>query len=155
MAYLQRVYRLMCEPFDGDFDLAIIAAAVAISGIESSMRDPAFRERFSDLDTIVGIFRQRGVNALSMAESTGVPRETARRKIKQLVEMGFLVRRSHGDYVLKPGVVQASPYREMLEKLAAETVRFMNHCVENGIVDMQWVDDGGKHRAVDLLDRHL
>jgi hypothetical protein len=149
MSYLQRVYRLMREPFGGDFDLAIIAAAVAVSGIETGMRDPAFRERFSDLDTIVGTIRQRGVNALSMAESTGVPRETARRKIKQLVEMGFLVRRSQGDYVLRPGVVQASPYREMLEKLATETMLFMNQCMEKDIIDMRPADEAGAPRSID------
>ena len=121
----------------------------AVSGIESGMRDPEFRERFNDIDTIVGTIRQRGANALSIAMSTGVPRETARRKIKQLVEMGFLVRRSQGDYVLKPGVVQASPHRDMLEQLAAETIRFMNECMEKGVIDMRPVAEAGKVGPVD------
>lgn len=32
----------------------------------------------------------RGCNAFSLSQATGVPRETARRKIKQLVELGWI-----------------------------------------------------------------
>ncbi|MFM8657593.1 MAG: hypothetical protein ACKOD5_10755 [Chthoniobacterales bacterium] len=32
----------------------------------------------------------RGCNAFSLSEATGVPRETARRKIKQLLELGWI-----------------------------------------------------------------
>lgn len=32
----------------------------------------------------------RGCNAFSLSQSTGVPRETVRRKIKQLVELGWI-----------------------------------------------------------------
>jgi DNA-binding IclR family transcriptional regulator len=101
------------------------------------MRDPAFREQFANLQTVVGEARQRGCNALSIAEATGLPRETVRRKMKRLVDMGFLVRRDGGDYVMRAGVVQTSPYSEMLEELAVETLRLLNECLEQGIFTVE------------------
>ena len=34
--------------------------------------------------------QMRGCNAFSLSEATGVPRETVRRKVKQLVELGLI-----------------------------------------------------------------
>ena len=48
----------------------------------------------------------RGMNALSLAEITGVPRETTRRKLQHLVEAGYLRRGDDGLFYLggKPGL---------------------------------------------------
>jgi hypothetical protein len=42
----------------------------------------------------------RGMNALSLAEITGVPRETTRRKLQHLVEAGYLRRGADGLFYL-------------------------------------------------------
>jgi hypothetical protein len=131
--YFQRVCRLYRTVAAGDIDLAIIASAASLAGVESAMRDPAFRQQFANLQSVIGEDRQRGCNALSIAEATGLPRETVRRKMKRLVDLGFLVRRDGGDYVLRAGVVQSSPHTEMVEELAAETLRLLNECLEQGI----------------------
>jgi hypothetical protein len=134
--YFQRVCRLQRELSDGDIDLAIIAGAAAIAGTDALMRDATQRRDFADMKTIVGE-RQRGCNALSLAEATGLPRETVRRKMKQLVEMGILVRRGARDYILRPGVLQSPPYRQLFEELSAETLRLLNACLEDGIYDAE------------------
>ena len=135
--HFQRVCRLYRTLASGDLDLAIIASAASLAVLEGAMRDPAFREQFANLQTVVGEARQRGCNALSIAEATGLPRETVRRKMKRLVDMGFLVRRDGGDYVMRAGVVQTSPYSEMLEELAVETLRLLNECLEQGIFTVE------------------
>ncbi|MCW5748556.1 MAG: winged helix-turn-helix transcriptional regulator [Alphaproteobacteria bacterium] len=131
--FFQRVCHIYRTLAEGDIDLAIIASAAAISGIEGSMRDETFRREFADMQAVVGEARQRGCNALSIAEATGLPRETVRRKMKRLVDMGFLVHRGVGDYVLRPGVMQSQPYSRMLEDISTETLRLMNDCLEQGI----------------------
>lgn len=44
--------------------------------------------------------RPRGLNALSIAEITRVPRETTRRKLQSLIDTGYLVRGADGLYYL-------------------------------------------------------
>jgi hypothetical protein len=134
--FFQRVCALQRALSEGDIDLAIIAGAVGIVTTEGNMRDPVFRRAFANIATIVGD-RQRGCNALSIAEATGLPRETVRRKMKRLVEMGILVRRGVGDYVWQPGVLQSPTYRRMLDDVATETVRLLNDCLEQGIFNLE------------------
>jgi hypothetical protein len=130
--YFQRVCRLQRDMADGDIDLAIIAGAAALAATEGLMRDATMRREFADINTIIGD-RQRGCNALSIAAATGLPRETVRRKMGRLVEMGILVRRDAGNFIWQPGVLQAPPHRQMLDEWAAETLRLLNECVEAGI----------------------
>ena len=70
------------------------------------MRVPEFHESFGDTRTIIGVEGQRGVNAFSIAEATGIPRETVRRKLKELVARGVLMEKERGRYVMAPGFLQ-------------------------------------------------
>ncbi len=130
--YFQRVCRLQRDLCEGDIDLAIIAGAAGIVSTEALMRNEALRQDFANMKTIVGD-RQRGCNALSLAEATGLPRETVRRKMKRLVEMGLLVRRGARDYIWQPGVLQSPPYHQLFEELSIETLRLLNECLEEGV----------------------
>ncbi len=133
---LSRYFQQLCRQYrhlaDGDIDLAIVAGAASLAAVEGAWSDPEFRREFANLDNIVGD-RQRGCNALSIAEATGLPRETVRRKMKRLVEAGFLVRRGTGDYIMQPGLVQTAPYRQMLSEAMGHTLRFVNDCLEQGV----------------------
>ncbi len=135
-SFLHRADRERRAPLQGDLDLAIIAEAVAIAAIDPRMRDPQFRQDYGRMSQIVGIEGQRGVNALSIAASTGLPRETTRRKIKRLVELGIVVEVSRGKYVMKPGYLQTPAIRGTLDNLARETVRFINECLDNGVLKL-------------------
>lgn len=134
--YVHQICRLYRDLAAGDLDLAIVAGAASLAAVEGAWSDPDFRQAFASLDVVVGD-RQRGCNALSIAESTGLPRETVRRKMKQLVDAGFLVRRSAGNYLMRPGVIQTPPYRQMLNETAIHTMRFMNDCLEQGVFALE------------------
>jgi hypothetical protein len=134
--YFQRVCRLQRGLAEGDIDLAIIAGAAALAATESLMRDAAMRRTFADISTVIGDL-QRGCNALSIAAATGLPRETVRRKMGRLVEMGVLVRRDDGNYIWQAGVLQGAPHRQMLEEWASETLRLVNDCIELGIFTVE------------------
>ncbi len=82
--------------FDGDLDqyllyliflLGDLAQVVAASEAEARGERP--RER-----------RRKGMNALSLSDITLIPRETARRKLQQLVADGYLRREGEGLYFL-------------------------------------------------------
>ncbi len=56
---------------------------------------------------------RRGMNAMSVAEICGIPRETARRKLKRLVERKIIGIGPDGLYYLAPATSQARAIEEM------------------------------------------
>ena len=100
------------------------------------MRDAAFRDKFSDLRSVIGIQGQHPVNALSIAEATGIPRETVRRKLKVLLEKGAIVEQSRGLYVIKPGFAQRPEHIAVIEEGMRDAIQFLNDCLRFGLVNL-------------------
>ena len=48
----------------------------------------------------------RPCNALSISDATGIPRETVRRKVNQLIQKGWLYRDGHNNLILTAGMGQ-------------------------------------------------
>jgi DNA-binding transcriptional regulator YhcF (GntR family) len=124
--------------YGGDLDLAAVGETVAMVAIEPAMRDLAFRQTFHDLPSMIGLERQQAVNALTIAEATGIPRETVRRKLKQLLELGLITEKGRGRYVIKPGMPQQPENLAAAESAMRDTLQFMNDCLSLGLV--RWVD---------------
>jgi hypothetical protein len=88
---LSRIYRA----FDGDMVAAIVLGEIAHRNVEAwlaeyenpeeLLNDPARRETL-----------MRPCNALSIAETCGLPRETVRRKIVGLIDRGYVYRSDEG-----------------------------------------------------------
>lgn len=135
LQFYQRITLLQVKLFDGDGDLVIITGAIALATIEGKLRDRNFKDRYGDMAVIIGMDGQRGCNVLSIAAATGLPRETVRRKVARLVEMGIVLRRGVGDYILVPGVAQSPPFAQMIADLFNDTVRFVNECLAEGVLD--------------------
>lgn len=82
------------EEFDRDILLAILLGEIALYNIGA-------RENGDDhggADTLVCAdnCQMRPCNAYSIAAATGLPRETVRRKITRLIELGWIQRRDNG-----------------------------------------------------------
>lgn len=77
------------------------------------------------------------MNATSIASASGMPRETVRRKLKQLLKLGFIVEKGRSRYVLKPGVLQQPERQAAFALSLQQTVHFMNECLEQGV--LKWV----------------
>ncbi len=95
------------------------------------MRDPRRRDTYRSFNRIVGVAGQRGINALSIAAATGIPRETVRRKLKLLVQRGFILEQTRGRYVVKPGSLQKPDHLAAFGRAMRDVVRFMNECVDH------------------------
>jgi len=134
--FLIRADRLRRRVYDKDIDLAVLAETIGVGAIDPRMREPAFRQRFRNIDTVAGVKRQRAVNALSIATTSGIPRETTRRKIKKLVAMQVLTETGRGEYVLTPGYLQSAAQRRLFADLTEEAMRFFNECLDEGLIDL-------------------
>jgi hypothetical protein len=136
--YIHRIERERRDFYFGDLDLARVAEVIGASGVEPGMRDAAFRAQHATFDSVVGVEGQRAVNATSIASATGIPRETVRRKLKQLLKLGLIVEKGRARYVLRPGMLQEPERQAAFARGLQQTVLFMNECLENGVV--RWVD---------------
>ncbi len=87
--HLIRVHRL----FEGDLTAAIVLATVAQRNVQRYY-DEVGRHAPQGFDSLVAADEHlphlRPCNALSVSAATGIPRETVRRKVRWLVEKGWL-----------------------------------------------------------------
>jgi hypothetical protein len=120
--------------YDNDLDMARVAAAVATQSAGISLRLSEFREKFRDVRNLIGVEGQRGTNALSISQYTGIPRETVRRKLKRLIEFGAVIEKSRGTYVMKPGFAQQPASIARYKESMRFTLQFMNDCLAMGLI---------------------
>jgi hypothetical protein len=135
--YLHRIERERRKLYFGDLDLAVVAEIIGTAGVEPGMRDATFREQHRTFASVVGVEGQRGINATSIASAAGIPRETVRRKLKRLVELGFIVEKGRAHYVLRPGAIQSPDRQAAYARGIQETVLFMNESLQHGVV--RWI----------------
>ncbi len=83
--YLNHLIRLY-KVFDGDLECCIVLGEIAHYNARNVLADLA-QERVM-LSELTSKFR--GSNAHSISLSTGIPRETVRRKIRKLEAMGYI-----------------------------------------------------------------
>jgi hypothetical protein len=138
--FLHRADRERRDMYGGDLDLASVGETVGLVAIEPQSRKPEFREKYGDFQTVIGVEGQQGVNAMSVAAATGIPRETVRRKLKLLLERGVIAEKSRGVYVFKPGFIQRGENLSRVERGMRDTLQLMNDCVTLGLV--RWVEEG-------------
>jgi hypothetical protein len=135
--YLHRIERERRQLYYGDLALALVAELIGTAGVEPGMRDAAFRHKHRDFSSAIPVAEQRAMNASSIATAAGILRETVRRKIRKLLELGFIVEKEPARYVLRPAILLQPERQAAFGRGIEQTVRFINELLENGVV--QWV----------------
>lgn len=90
---LRPLLDLLCagrEACGGDVDKFLIMLAVAIRTTEHPLFATYAQEEL--LDGTIPVFPSLGINVRSVADSLGLPKETVRRKVGELIEAGWIVR---------------------------------------------------------------
>lgn len=104
--------------FDGDLDMFLILAIIG---------DRTFSARKSDRELTFESWQREGtphiapegINIRSIADFSGIPRETVRRKLMQLLERGWV---AHGQ---NDSLVATLKARRELEPLTEESLRYL------------------------------
>ncbi|MEX3314125.1 hypothetical protein [Sulfitobacter sp. PS-8MA] len=113
---LVRLLTVLRREFDGDLDLLLICAIVGERHFARRI-DPA-TPTYKTLGA-TPVTKTPSVNAYSIAQYSGIPRETVRRKVSRLVDNGWLRVDGKGNF---------SPTAKAAEDLmhgTQETVRFL------------------------------
>jgi hypothetical protein len=86
---------ILCRrAFDGDLDKMIILSIIGERTLTVERAAGISYERF--LEGLRGPASSKPINVQSISECTGIPRETVRRKIGQLIERGWVQRDESG-----------------------------------------------------------
>ena len=121
--HLSALWRLLVElrhHFDGDLDSMLILLAISV-GTE---RDDW---RVALLDKWQPKRRTRPTNTLSLSQSTGIARESVRRKLDALSARGWIVRDAKGNW--EPTLAAA----ETLQPATLETVEYLRRIFAAGL----------------------
>lgn len=103
--------------FGGDVDKFLIMLVVAIRA--AGHRDYAEAVRRNRREGGPSVFPSLGVNIQSVADSIGAPKETIRRKITDLVEIGWIERRGNDLHLTERAYESLQPLREAMYALVA------------------------------------
>ncbi len=103
--YLRRAYQV----FDGDLAMALVFGEIAQYNISRALRTlmAESKKKPQHWKQLVKAFELEKVapcNALSISEATGVPRETVRRKVRELEARNWLVREGTNRLSVSPDV---------------------------------------------------
>lgn len=107
-AILRRAYRM----FDGDLTLFLVFGEIAQYNVARAMRTLNLHEIemgvLGRTDVLRALEQQQVApcNALSISEATGIPRETVRRKVKELEQRNMLYREGPRKLTLTPHAIE-------------------------------------------------
>jgi hypothetical protein len=127
LAPLLELLSLARRSCDGDLDKFLIMLVVAIRAAGHRQFATAVLRQREPGET--SAFPSLGVNIQSIADSIGAPKETVRRKVADLVELGWIAREGNELFLTPRAYQTLTPVREAIHSLA---VRY--HEVVEGMV---------------------
>ncbi len=105
--------------FKGDLDAALIMAVVGSAALpRGRIPENLSFKAFRMLDRRDAFYTP--LNTFSIAQITGIPRETARRKLKQMAQRGWIRRDAKGFWHIEP------VGREALEPMTQYSLEYLN-----------------------------
>lgn len=115
------------ETFGGDTDKFLVMLVIAIRTTQHpDYRGMTPEELFSG---DIAVFPSLGANVRSIAASVGIPKETVRRKVSELVEAGWLVRDGNRLFVTATAHRAVTPVREAIERMAVRYFEAVSEAV--------------------------
>lgn len=149
---LRPLVDLLCtgrEACGGDFDKFLIMLAVAIRTTEH----PLFAT-FSQEDLLGGaipVFPTLGTNVRSVADSLGLPKETVRRKVAELIDAGWIARHDNELRFTDHAYRELAGARVGIERLAVRNFEVVADLIRKA--SEPHPEDGSSQDLVNRADR--
>ena len=101
--------RLFAEVLDYDYDCVVIFLSVAEVCFQAAFHLAPIEVGPKDIENLYSQVASSGLSVMTIAEITGIPRETARRKIKKLIDDRHLAISEQTKNIYLPVSVIISP----------------------------------------------
>lgn len=114
----------------------LIYVTVCVGNIQKLMRERSVPDEF----VATAVLPREWVVPMSrsaIAAATGLPRETVRRHIGQLIEQGLLIEDPRGGVTIVPGAIRDRGYEPLLEKLLTEFARTNEALLRTGMIEVK------------------
>jgi hypothetical protein len=113
----------------------LIYATVSVGNIQKLMRQRVIPEEFSATATLPREF-VIPMSRSAIAAATGLPRETVRRHVAQMIENEMLVEDERGGVTVVPGAIQSRNLEPLLESLVTEFARTAEALLRAQVIDV-------------------
>ncbi len=123
---LNKAMRRFSDIFEHDYDTAVIFLTVAEAAFRSTVHLVATEEGFEQFERIYMDEAANGLTLLNIGEASGIPRETVRRKVKWLVERGYLATFKDSKNIYLPlSTIGDSRFVDIFSSLSADVVQLV------------------------------
>jgi hypothetical protein len=119
---------------DGDIDRACVLLTIWLRTLEVAVHDKALERNSADLGKPLEFSEIPVINATTIAKTTGLARETVRRKVKELAKGGIVVDHGRGRYALAAGSMVTTELFETSQEFLNECLNFINNSVQTKAV---------------------
>jgi len=103
--------------FDGDLDMMLVLAVIGDRTFSNRNADPTMN--FEQFQAAPALTTPEDINIRSIADFSGIPRETVRRKVGQLADKGWIERKGDGF------IVATQKSKQDLEPLTLSSIKFV------------------------------
>jgi hypothetical protein len=115
--FVLRSAETISQLYNHDYEMAIIFMTISNRAAEKVMNDPKLREQYGSYNNVIPPEHALLISRMALARATGLPRETVRRKVSKLIEMGWVVELA-GGLRARPDLNRHSNYIGALEPMA-------------------------------------
>jgi len=123
---LNKAMRRFSDVFEQDYDTAIIFLTVAEAAFRSIVHLVATEADFEQFEKIYRDEAANGLTLLNIGEASGIPRETVRRKVKWLIEQGYLATFNNNKNIYLPlSTVGDQRFVDIFSALSADVVQLV------------------------------
>jgi hypothetical protein len=116
-----------------DYDCAMIMVAVIGITAERLLRIELEPE-YGRLSRAIDLSLLQKCNIASIAHATGLNRETARRKVNDLIQRGLLARLADGTIFFREGLTQEKAVGELVRRQLGEIMTVTNRLMKIGVL---------------------
>jgi|ERR1700761_1430542 hypothetical protein len=94
--FILRSAETISQAFEHDYETAILFMAISNRNAQFAMEDPELRARYASYADAIPTDIATPISRMALARSTGLPRETVRRKVAKLIQKGWVVETKDG-----------------------------------------------------------
>lgn len=116
-----RSMRTFADAFERDYDCVAVFLTVAETCLQAVFHLAPAEPAEDGLESAYLDHARSGLPLIAISELTGIPRETVRRKVRKLVDMGFLAACADGRVYLPPSIFAGGDMARRFAVQLAET----------------------------------